>query len=124
LDRSIKACQASPLPDGEIYRELAAAYFLKADLSTKYADRLVPIPSDAKTSYLPVYLEQKRTDDALRPFWYKQTDLNWGELPHGHGLWVKNMLGPLTGLGYYYKIRDLKTALAQFQRASYFNDSP
>jgi predicted Zn-dependent protease len=138
LDRSIESLsQASSLApqDGEIYRELAAAYFLKADFAEaqKYAEQARSLsPSDAKTYFYlgRVYLEQKRTDDALQAFLAaNKLDPNFGEnyyhMAMAYG--AKNMLGPAyRSLGYHYKIQgDLKTALAQFQRAlPYFNDSP
>jgi predicted Zn-dependent protease len=138
LDRSIEdLSQAASLApqDGEIYRELAAAYFLKANLAEaqKFAEQATSVsPSDAKAYFYlgRVYLEQKRVDDALQAFLKaNKLDPNFGEnyyhLAMAYG--AKNMLGSAyRSLGYYYKLSgDWKTALAQFQRAlPYFNDSP
>ena len=138
LDRSIdnlsQAVSLAP-QDGEIYRELAAAYFLKANLAEaqKYAEQARSLsPSDAKAYFYlgRVYLEQKRVDDALQAFLTaNKLDPNFGEnyyhLAMAYG--AKNMLGAAyRSLGYYYKLLgDGKTALAQFQRAlPYYNDSP
>jgi len=138
LDRSIdNLSQAASLAprDGEIYRELAAAYFLKANLAEaqKYAEQARSLsPSDAKAYFYlgRVYLEQKRVDDALQAFLTaNRLDPNFGEnyyhLAMAYG--AKNILGAAyRSLGYYYKLSgDGKTALAQFQRAlPYYNDSP
>ena len=138
LDRSIdNLSQAASLApqDGEIYRELAAAYFLKANVAEaqKYAEQARSLsPSDAKAYFYlgRVYLEQKRVDDALQAFLTaNKLDPNFGEnyyhLAMAYG--AKNMLGAAyRSLGYYYKLLgDGKTALAQFQRAlPYYNDSP
>ncbi len=138
LDRSIESLSqaASLVPqDGEIYRELAAAYFLKANFAEaqKYAEQARSLsPSDAKTHFYlgRVYLEQKRVDDALQAFLTaNKLDPNFGEnyyhMAMAYG--AKNMLGPAyRSLGYYYKLTgDRKTALIQFQKAlPYFNDSP
>jgi len=138
LDRSIdnlsQAVSLAP-QDGEIYRELAAAYFLKANVAEaqKYAEQARSLsPSDAKAYFYlgRVYLEQKRVDDALQAFLTaNKLDPNFGEnyyhLAMAYG--AKNMLGAAyRSLGYYYKLLgDGKTALAQFQRAlPYYNDSP
>jgi predicted Zn-dependent protease len=138
LDRSIESLsQAASLApqDGEIYRELAAAYFLKANLEKAYqnAEKARSLsPSDAKAHYYVgrVFLEQKRTDEALQAFLTaNKLDPNFGEnyyhMAMAYG--AQNMLGPAyRSLGYYYKLAgDAKTALAHFQRAlPYFNDSP
>jgi predicted Zn-dependent protease len=138
LDRSIESLsQAASLAsqDGEIYRELAAAFFLKANLAEaqKYAEQARSLsPSDAKTYFYlgRIYLEQKRTDDALQSFLTaNKLDPRFGENYYHLGMAysAKNMLGPAyRSLGYYYKLTgDPKTALAQFQKAlPYFNDLP
>jgi tetratricopeptide (TPR) repeat protein len=138
LDRSIESLsQAASLApqDGEIYRELAAAYFLKANLgeAQKFAEQARSLsPSDAKTYFYlgRVYLEQKRLDDALQAFLTaNKLDPGFGENYYHMGMayGAKNMLGPAyRSLGYYYKLMgDSKTALAQFQKAlPYFNESP
>jgi tetratricopeptide (TPR) repeat protein len=137
LDRSIESLsQAASLApqDGEIHRELAAAYFLRANFSEaqKYAEQARSLsPSDAKTYFYlgRVYLEQKRTDDALQAFLTaNKLDPNLGEnyyhMAMAYG--AKNMLGPAyRSLGYYYKLAgDTKTALVQFQKAlPLFNDA-
>jgi predicted Zn-dependent protease len=138
LDRSIESLsQAASLApqDGEILRELAASYFLKADFAEaqKYAEqaRLLS-PSDAKAYFYlgRVYQEQKRVDDALQAFLKaNKLDPNFGEnyyhMAMAYG--AKNMLGPAyRSLGTYYKLRgDTKTALVQFQKAlPFFNNAP
>jgi predicted Zn-dependent protease len=137
LDRSIESLsQAASLApqDGEIYRELAAAYFLKANLeeAQKFAEQARSLfPSDAKTYFYlgRVYLEQKRVDDALQAFLTaNKLDPSFGENYYHMGMayGAKNMLGPAyRSLGYYYKLMgDPKTSLAQFQKAlPYFNES-
>jgi predicted Zn-dependent protease len=137
LDRSIESLsQAAPLApqDGEIYRELAAAYFLKANFAEaqKYAEQARSLsPSDAKTYFYlgRVYFEQKRLDDALQAFLTaNKLDPSFGENYYHMGMAYgsKNMLGPAyRSLGYYYKFMgDPKTALVQFQKAlPYFNES-
>jgi len=138
LDRSIESLSqaASLVPqDGEIYRELAAAYFLKANFSEaqKWAEQARSLsPSDAKAHFYlgRVYLEQKRVDDALQAFLTaNKLDPNFGEnyyhLAMAYG--AKNMLGPAyRSLGYYYKLMgDGKTSLVQFQKAlPFFKDAP
>jgi len=138
LDRSIESLSlaASMLPqDAEIHRELAAAYFLKANLgeAQKYAEQARSLsPSDAKTYFYlgRIYLEQKKTDPALEAFLTaNKLDPNFGEnyyhLAMAYG--AKNMPGPAyRSLGYYYRLMgDGKTALIQFQKAlPYFKDSP
>lgn len=138
LDRSIESLsQAASLAprDGEIYRELAAAYFLKANVTEaqKYAEKALSLsPSDAKTYFYlgRVYLEQKRTDEAIQAFLKaNHLDPDFGEnyyhLAMAYG--AKNLLGPAyRSLGHYYKLAgDPKTALAQFQKAlPYFNENP
>jgi predicted Zn-dependent protease len=138
LDRSIESLsQAASLTpgDGETYRELAAAYFLKANLpeAQKYAEQARSLsPSDAKTYFYlgRIYLEQKRIDDALQAFLTaNKLDSNFGENYYHLAMAyaAKNMLGPAyRSLGYHYKLQgDLKNALAQFQRAlPYFNNAP
>jgi predicted Zn-dependent protease len=137
LDRSIESLSqaVSQLPqDGEVYRELAATYFLKANLgeAQKYAEQARSLsPSDAKTYFYlgRVYLEQKRVDDALQAFLTaNKLDPDFGENYYHLAMAyaAKNMLGPAyRSLGYYYKLTgDRKTALIQFQKAlPYFNDS-
>jgi predicted Zn-dependent protease len=130
LDRSIESLsQAASLApqDGEIYRELAAAHFLKANFAEaqKYAEQARSLsPSDAKTYFYlgRIYLEQKRTDDALQAFLTaNKLDPNFGENYYHLGMayGAKGMLGQAyRSLGYYYKlIGDTKTALVQFQKA-------
>jgi predicted Zn-dependent protease len=138
LDRSIESLSqaASLLPqDGEIYRELAAAYFLKANFAEaqKCAEQARALsPSDAKAHFYlgRVYLEQKRVDDALQAFLTaNKLDPNFGENYYHMAMAyaAKNTPGPAyRSLAYYYKLTgDRKTALIQFQKAlPYFNDSP
>jgi len=138
LDRSIESLsQAASLApqDGEILRELAAAYFLKANFAEaqKYAEqaRLLS-PSDAKAHFYlgRVYQEQKRVDDALQAFLTaNRLDPTFGEnyyhMAMAYG--AKNMLGlAYRSLGTYYKLRgDKRTALVQFQKAlPFFNGTP
>jgi predicted Zn-dependent protease len=138
LDRSIESLsQAASLApqDGEILRELAAAYFLKANFAEaqKYAERARSLaPSDAKVHFYlgRVYQEQKRVDDALQAFLTaNRLDPGFGEnyyhMAMAYG--AKNMLGPAyRSLGTYYKLRgDKRTALVQFQKAlPFFNNAP
>ena len=138
LDRSVenlsKAAAVSPA-DGEITRELGAAYFLKANFSEaqKYLEQARSLsPGDAKTYFYlgRVYLEEKSNEEALQAFIQaNKLDPNFGENYYHLAMAysAKGMLGPAyRSLGYYYKLSgDGKTALAQFQRAlPYFGDQP
>ncbi len=138
LDRSIESLsQAASLApqDGEILRELAAAYFLKANFAEaqKYAEQARSLsPSDAKAHFYlgRVYQEQKRVDDALQAFLTaNRLDPtfveNYYHMAMAYG--AKNMLGlAYRSLGTYYRLRgDTKTALVQFQKAlPFFNHAP
>jgi tetratricopeptide (TPR) repeat protein len=137
LDRSVqnlsRASSLSP-QDGEILRELAAAYFLKGNLpeAQKYVEQAaVLLPSDAKVQFYlgRVYFEEKRVDEAVQAYLKaNKLEPNWGENYYHLGMayGAKGMMGPAyRSLGYYYKLTgDRKTALAQFQKAlPYFSDA-
>jgi predicted Zn-dependent protease len=138
LDRSIESLsQAASLApqDGEILRELAGAYFLRANFAEaqKYAERARSLsPSDARAHFYlgRVYQEQKRVDDALQAFLtVNRLDPDFAEnyyhMAMAYG--AKNMLGPAyRSLGTFYKLRgDKRTALVQFQKAlPFFNNAP
>ncbi len=136
LDRSVdnlsKANSMSP-QDGEILRELAAAYFLKGNLpeAQKYVEQAVLLlPSDAKVQFYlgRVYFEEKKYDDAIQAFLKaNKIDPNWAENYYHLGMayGAKENMGPaLRSLGYFYKLNgDRRTALVQFQKAlPYFSE--
>ena len=136
LDRSIenlsKAASMAP-QDGEINRELGAAYFLKANFpeSQKYLEQARSLsPSDARIYFYlgRVYLEEKSTDEALQAFiTANKLDPNFAENYYhlAMAFSAKGKLGEAyRSLGYYYKLSGATfAALAQFQKAlPYFGD--
>ena len=139
LDRSVEnlAKAASMAPqDGEIYRELGAAYFLKADFpeAQKYLEQARSLsPSDARIYFYlgRVYLEGKSTDQALQALiTATKLDPNFAENYYHLALAfsAKGNLGEAyRSLGFYHKLSGAPmVALAQFQKAlPYFaNPSP
>ncbi len=130
LDRAIgnleKAAALAP-GDGEIFRELGTAYFLKADMAqarkSLEAARALS-PEDALTYFYlgRIYTEQKMTDEALQAL-LRARKLN-PRLPDiqyslGMAYGAKGMLGEAYRcFGYHYKsVGDRKTALMHFEKA-------
>jgi len=136
LDRSLESLSqaASLLPqDGEIYRELAAAYFLRPTSLKRKIRRTGPLPFSLRCQdlLLPGKGLPGAEKGGRRPSGLL-TAISWIPISlRTTTTWPwpmrrKTRRDPPTGVWILYKLTgDRKTALIQFQKAlPYFNDSP